>query len=231
MICPKCGVKNPEGETFCSQCGARLIVSVAASPTVVTASVVKSGMSNKTFYGLTTAMAIVGVIAIVFILMTSGPQEATQNQTASQNRAPNTPPLIPPTSIPNQGQTTGQQNTGSQDTGSQYSRQEPTGQTMSVDEALETDLPVICTGGSKKHYLKGWKYALENLGGGYFEVKYDGTSEYTHNGPNAPWVYVESAVGSDRLEDAASGAGITCQVVNDIPDALFRLPPGSDIAD
>ena len=228
MNCPKCGAKNPDGETFCSQCGARLVVPTAA---VVTVTAAKSSMSNKTFYGLIAAMAIAGVIAIAFILMTSGPQGAAQNQTASQNRAPNIPPLIPPSSIPNQGQTTGQQNTGSQDTGSQYSRQEPTGQTMSVDEALETDLPVICTGGSKKHYLKGWKYALENLGGGYFEVKYDGTSEYTHNGLNAPWVYVESALGSDRLGDAASRVGITCQVVNDIPDALFRLPPGSDIAD
>jgi len=195
-------------------------------------------MSNKTFYGLIAAMVVAGVIAIAIILMTSGQQGAPAGLQG-----------LPPGSVPQGAQlptgSTGQQPSGQQlitppattpppivqqDTGSQYSRQQPTGQTMSVWEALETDLPVICTGGGKKHYLNGWKYAVENIGGSYFEVKYDGTSEYIRSSASSPWVYVESSLGSDRLEEIASSTSFTCQVVNDITDALFRLPPGSDIA-
>lgn len=80
MFCPKCGTQNPDGATFCSNCGARLTAeAVPASPSAPSPAPGSTGKSAplaaflNLFFGLGYLylgyQKVLGVPAIAFVLL------------------------------------------------------------------------------------------------------------------------------------------------------------------
>lgn len=80
MHCNKCGAENPEGKTFCADCGHQMNQPVHEVSQVVNAKKELMREDTKKGWYVVAAVAIIGIVVVVAVLLLT-----FQNQTSSDN--------------------------------------------------------------------------------------------------------------------------------------------------